>query len=58
MLYEHSRAAQVNATELATLVNVHREIMTSFKSLVFSLKEYFLTGKEAVYFDELPGFIR
>ena len=58
MLYEHSRAAQVNAPELATLVNVHREIMTSFKSLVFSLKEYFLTGKEAVYFDELPGFIR
>ncbi len=58
MLYESSSALQVNATELATLVNVHREMMTGCKSVIFSIKEYFLSGKEAAYFDELPGFIR
>ncbi|MFN5333641.1 MAG: Na/Pi cotransporter family protein [Bacteroidota bacterium] len=58
MLYEGSGASHVNATELATLVNVHREMMTGFKSVIFSIKEYFLKGKEAAYFDELPGFIR
>lgn len=58
ILYESSGASRVNATELATLVNVHREIMTGFKSVIFSIKEYFLTGKDAAFFDELPGFIR
>jgi phosphate:Na+ symporter len=57
-LYEGSGALHVNATELATLVNVHREMMTGFKSIIFSIKEYFLKGEEAAYFDELPGFIR
>jgi phosphate:Na+ symporter len=56
-LYEDSRAAGVNAAELATLVNVHREMITAFKSMLFALKVTFLSGKEAEYFEELPGFI-
>jgi phosphate:Na+ symporter len=58
LLNESSAAAKLSATELATLVNAHREIMTGFKSVIFSMKEYFLSGKEAAYFDDLPGFIR
>jgi phosphate:Na+ symporter len=56
-LYEDHRAAGVNAAELATLVNVHREMITAFKSILFALKMTFLSGREAEYFDELPGFI-
>ncbi len=58
MLYASSGSTHLNATEMATLVNVHREMMTSFKSIIFSMKEYYLMDQDAAYFDELPGFIR
>ncbi len=56
-LYEDDRAVGVNALELATMVNVHREIVTAYKSVFIALKETFLKGAEASYFEELPGFI-
>ncbi|MFN9115907.1 MAG: hypothetical protein ACK5XN_38140, partial [Bacteroidota bacterium] len=56
-LYEDNRAAGVNAMELATFVNVHREMVTAFKSVFIALKETFLKSEEAGYFEELPGFI-
>jgi hypothetical protein len=43
--------------EMATLVNVHREMMTAFKSILFAMKETYLSPEEASYFTELPGFI-
>jgi len=57
-LYKESLARHVSETEISTLINFNRELYTSFKSLLFGLKDYLLTSKEADYFDALPGFIR
>ncbi|HET9058058.1 MAG TPA: Na/Pi symporter [Chitinophagaceae bacterium] len=57
-LYKESMAANVNEIEISTLINFNREMVTSFKSLIFGVKDYLLDVKQAEYFDELPGFIR
>jgi phosphate:Na+ symporter len=57
-LYKESMAAHVNEIEISTLINFNREMVTSYKSIIFGIKDYLLTVKEAAYFDELPGFIR
>jgi phosphate:Na+ symporter len=58
LLYKNSMATLVNETEISTLINFNREIYTSYKSILFSIKDYLLTPKDAEYFDGLPGFIR
>lgn len=57
-LYKQGMASHLNEMEISTLINFNREMYTAFKSFIFSLKDYLLKGKEADYFDELPGFIR
>lgn len=57
-LYKDGTAVSVSETEITTLLNVNREIFTSFKSLLFGIKDYLFNTKESGYFDELPGFIR
>jgi phosphate:Na+ symporter len=57
-LYKDSVANKVNELEITTLVNFNRELYTSFKSIIFGLKDYLLTVKEAEFFDTQPGFIR
>jgi phosphate:Na+ symporter len=57
-LYKETLANRVTEIEITTLINFNREISTSFKSILFGLKDYLLTDKEAEYFDSLPGFIR
>lgn len=58
LLYKESLANRVSEMEISTLINFNRELHTSFKSILFGLKDYLLTVKEAEYFDALPGFIR
>lgn len=58
LLYKESLAKNVSETEISTLINFNRELYTSFKSVLFGLKDYLLTTKDADYFDNLPGFIR
>lgn len=58
LLYKESVANRVSEIEISTLINFNRELYTSFKSILFGLKDYLLTAKEAEYFDSLPGFIR
>lgn len=58
LLYKQNLALQVNEIEISTLINFNREIFTSFKSMLFGIKDFLLTPKEAEYFDTLPGFIR
>ena len=58
LFYRESLASRVNETEISTLINFNRELFTSYKSILFGLKDYLLNAKEAAYFDELPGFIR
>lgn len=57
-LYKESIANHVTEVEISTLINFNRELYTSFKSILFGLKDYLLTSKEAEYFEGLPGFIR
>ena len=56
-LYQDKRSVGLNAMEMATLVNVHREMMTAFKSILFAMKETYLSADEASYFTDMPGFI-
>lgn len=57
-LYKESLANRVNEVEISTLINFNRQLYTSFKSVLFGLKDYLLSSREAEYFDSLPGFIR
>ena len=56
--YKESITRKVNETEISTLLNFNRELYTSFKSILFGLKDYLLNVKDAEYFDAQPGFIR
>ncbi len=58
LLYQESPAHRINELEISTLINFNRELYTSFKSVLFGLKDLLLTAREAEYFDALPGFIR
>jgi phosphate:Na+ symporter len=58
LLYRENLASRVSETEISTLINFNRELYTSFKSILFGLKDFLLTTKEAEYFEGLPGFIR
>ncbi len=58
LLYKENLANRVSEMEISTLINLNRQLYTSFKSILFGLKDYLLTPKEAEYFDSLPGFIR
>jgi phosphate:Na+ symporter len=57
-LYDQAIAKQVNALEIATMLNVHRELVSAYKSAIFSMKDFLLSAKEASLFDVSPGFIR
>jgi phosphate:Na+ symporter len=57
-LYKQSMTNRVSEIEISTLINFNRELYTSFKSVLFGLKDFLLTTREAEYFDALPGFIR
>jgi phosphate:Na+ symporter len=57
-LYKESLANRVNEIEISTLINFNRQLYTSFKSVLFGLKDFLLSSREAEYFDSLPGFIR
>lgn len=57
-LYRRGIEQALTETEISTLFNFNREIITACKSVVYALKDYLLSPEEANYFDELPGFIR
>jgi phosphate:Na+ symporter len=57
-LYDQAISRQVDALEIATMLNVHREVISAYKSAVFALKDFLLSSKEASLFDTNPGFIR
>jgi len=58
LLYKENLASRVSEIEISTLINFNRELYTFFKSVLFGLKDFLLTTKEAEYFEGLPGFIR
>lgn len=56
--YEENIAGYLSETEITTLLNFNREIVTAFKSLVFAAKDHLLDREGSRYFEDLPGFIR
>lgn len=58
ILYKENLTSRVSEMEISTLINFNRELYTSFKSVLFALKDFLLTFNEAEYFDSQPGFIR
>ncbi len=57
-IYHDHLSNQLNEIEISTLLNFNRELITSHKSMIFSLKDFLLTRQQALYFEEQPGFIR
>lgn len=56
--YKENIAGYLSETEITTLLNFNREIVTAFKSLVFAVKDHLLDREGSRYFEDLPGFIR
>jgi phosphate:Na+ symporter len=57
-IYRQGVLKMLPEIEFSTIVNFNREMFTMEKSIVFAVKDYLLTEEQAIYFDELPGFIR
>ena len=57
-LYKEKTYLYLGEIDISTLINFNREMHTVYKSYLFAVKDFLLDNKEAVYFDELPGFIR
>lgn len=57
-MYHLPATERLSGEEIATLLNLNRALVTSFKSLVFALKDLLLTRSKAAHFDDMPGFIR
>jgi phosphate:Na+ symporter len=54
----YKNVVPLNEIEISTLINFNRELYSSFKAVMWAVKDYLLTKEQAVYFSELPGFIR
>lgn len=50
--------SQLNEVEISTLINFNRELYSTYKALIWAVKDYVLDRKQSLYFAELPGFIR
>jgi phosphate:Na+ symporter len=57
-LYLQKANHELTEVDISTLINFNRELFTSYKALVWALKDYLLEAEQAKYFAELPGFIR
>ncbi len=53
-----AKDARLSEVEISTLINFNRELHSTYKALIWAVKDYLLDKKQAVYFAELPGFIR
>jgi phosphate:Na+ symporter len=53
-IYKHSEKNTLEETEISTLLNVSREVYSSCKAIIFSLKDYLLTPQKAEEFDNAP----
>jgi phosphate:Na+ symporter len=52
------REDRLNEIEISTLINFNRELFSTYKALIWAVKDYMLDKKQSEYFSELPGFIR
>ncbi|SIN68608.1 Na/Pi cotransporter family protein [Algoriphagus halophilus] len=56
MVYDHSNRKHLEEEEIATVLNVNRELYSSCKSIILVLKDQKLNPEQAVQFESLPPF--
>lgn len=57
-LYLKKANHELTEVDISTLINFNRELFTSYKAMIWALKDFLLETDQAKYFEELPGFIR
>lgn len=57
-LYKTGVEINLTEMEISTLINFNRELYSSYKAVVWAMKDFLLNKEQAKYFSELPGFIR
>ncbi len=53
-IYKHSEKNTLDEIDISTLLNVSREVYSSCKAILYSLKDYLLDAKNAEDFDNSP----
>jgi phosphate:Na+ symporter len=56
MVYDQSNRKHLEEEEIATVLNVNRELYSSNKAIIFALKDYKLSPAQAAQFENLPPF--
>jgi phosphate:Na+ symporter len=56
MIYDHSNRKHLEEEEIATVLNVNRELYSSNKAIILALKDHKLSPEQATQFENLPPF--
>jgi phosphate:Na+ symporter len=56
MVYDHSNRQHLEEEEIATVLNVNRELYSSSKAIILVLKDHKLNSQQAAEFENLPPF--
>jgi len=56
MVYDHSNRKHLEEEEIATVLNVNRELYSSNKAIILVLKDHKLSPSQAAQFENLPPF--
>jgi len=56
MVYDHSNRKYLEEEDIATVLNVNREIYSSCKAIILVLKDHKLSSEQAAQFENLPPF--
>lgn len=56
MVYDHSNRKHLEEEEIATVLNVNRELYSSNKAIIRALKDFKLSPEQAAQFENLPPF--
>jgi phosphate:Na+ symporter len=56
MVYDHSNRKHLEEEEIATVLNVNRELYSTNKAIIRAIKDYKLSPEQATQFENLPPF--
>ncbi len=57
-LYKEQALKTLIETDVSTVINFNHEVYASLKAMIFAIKDFRLSPADAVYFEDIPGFIR
>ena len=57
-IYQHSEKGTLMEMDISTLLNMSREVYSSSKAMLFSLKDYMLDSVSAENFENIPLSVR